>query len=108
MVSYLPSVGKFAFSDPGIYNVIGGWLPGAVPGWCHLWQRLHGGLQRLAQRPGAHADPCREDHHRRVGVRESHGMLTLSIHLRVSQVMGVPQKRWMVSFMENTMKMDDD
>ena len=55
VVSYLPSVGKFAFSDPGIYNVIGGWLPGAVPGWCHLWQRLHGGLQRTGTAPWC---PC--------------------------------------------------
>ena len=31
---------------------------GAAFGWCHLRQRLHGGLQRLAQRVGPHDDPC--------------------------------------------------
>ena len=83
-------------------------VPGTSPGWCHLWRRLHGRLQRLAQRPGAHADPCREDHHRREFVRAMGCW-------HYPSIWGFP-KSWGYpnstldgeSFMENTMNMDDD
>ena len=101
-----PSVGQFAFSDPGIYHVIGGWLPGAVLGWCHLWQRLYGGLQRLAQRPGAHADPCGEDHHRRLGSSvEPWDVDTIHPYEGFPSHGGTPKTLDGESFMENTMKM---
>ncbi len=37
---------------------------GVAIGWYRLRKWLHGGLQWLAQRSGAHAYPCRKDHHR--------------------------------------------
>ena len=41
-------------------------------------------------------------------VEASNSSETLCIHMTISIVMGVPQKRWMVYVMDNPTKMDND
>lgn len=58
-VSKRPSPGFKEAFRPGLWEL----GPGAASGGRLLWWGLHGGLQRLAQRPGAHVHPRGEVHH---------------------------------------------
>ena len=85
-----------------------GWRIDLWPSW-KAYRRVSGGLSNEAEDLEllvfGNGDEEKEHCY---GKNHCISLQSMNVHMEVSKNMGVPKKRWMIYFMENPTKMDDD